>query len=357
MNIVFAIPSLGFGGAERVVSILASEFANKNRVTIILTSGKNNVVYKLHQNVEIYTLRNNTSNIKKWLEFRKQCKKLKADIVIAFMDAIGIIASIFLVFTNIPVICSERNDPSESSRKLNISYRILKNISTNLIKGYVFQSDGARAAYPIKCQKKSSIILNPIDSSCIPLRDDNTIKRRIVNVGRLHTQKNQKLLINAFAKSLFFKNGFTLHIYGSGPEKDNLMSMIMELNLENKVFLEGNQNDILEKIKNSSLFVLTSNYEGLPNSLMEAMAIGIPCISTDCSPGGARMLIKADESNGILVPCNDEEKLVEKLDILYSNPDLLNTIGKNAKKIINESDVKKIATEWKTFIEDVCSDR
>ena len=98
------------------------------------------------------------------------------------------------------------------------------------------------------------------------------------------------------------------------------------MNATDRIFLEGNVKDVHDKIKNSKLFVFTSNYEGLPNALMEAMAMGIPCVSTDCSPGGARMLINNRE-NGILVPCKDEEKLISALDELCDNDELRIKIG------------------------------
>jgi len=356
MKIVFAIPGLGFGGAERVVSILATQMAKKHKVMIILTSGNEERAYDITSEIEIKLLQKDKNNIARWLQFRKECKEYKADIVIAFMDAVGIMAACSLIFTGIPLITTERNDPSQRSRKLGFFFRVLKYISIPLTKGYVFQSEGAKHYYPVACQKKSTIILNPIEVDKLPLRENENVERTIVNVGRLHSQKNQSMLIAAFADSLFCRNGYVLQIYGEGELRLNLQQQIIELKLQDRVILEGNQKNVLYKIRNAAVFVLTSNYEGLPNALMEAMAIGIPSISTDCSPGGARMLIDPDFSNGIIVPCNNVSKLTEVMDDLFTNQELMNSIGNKAKKIVDIANVESVTSNWYTFIEKVLAE-
>lgn len=357
MRIVFAIPGLGFGGAERVVSILASQLVKDNHdVKIILTSGNKKIAYDLSQNVEIDFLPPKINVLKRWLLFRKKCLEYKAEAIIAFMDTVGVMAACFMMHSGIPVITSERNDPTEKSRKLSFTFKALKAISVFLTKGYVFQSEGARNSYPKVCQRKSTIILNPIEDDCIPNRDNNEIELSIVNVGRLHNQKNQAMLISAFANSLFCKNGYVLHIYGDGELKTKLQSQVFNLGIEKKVILEGNQKDVLEKIKNASLFVLTSNYEGLPNALMEAMAIGIPCISTDCSPGGARMLINSNNSNGIIVPCENAEKLTTAMDYLYTHRDIMKSMGEKGKYIKEKANVVSITAQWVEFINKVIAE-
>ena len=271
------------------------------------------------------------------------------------MDTVGIMASCYLAFSKIPVIISERNDPSEKSRELSRGFKILRKISYYLAAGYVFQSNGAKEYYPIRCQNKSTVILNPIDVSSLPDRTDDRIEKKIVTVGRLHPQKNHKLLIKCFAKSNFCKYGYTLHIYGEGELRKELESLIYKLNVQDKVFLEGNHADVLNEIKNASLFVFTSNYEGLPNALMEAMALGIPVISTDCSPGGARMLIKDDESNGIIIPCNEEKKLIESLDYWFSHPRIMENAGLQARQIRDKINVQSVTLLWIEFIKKVIS--
>ncbi|MBE5754579.1 MAG: glycosyltransferase family 4 protein [Clostridiales bacterium] len=349
MRIVFVTAGLGFGGAERVVSVLANQMIEENDVKIILTSGNDQVAYKLKEKISIDVIPKNNSTFKRWKNFRKICVEYQADVVLAFMDSIGIMASNFLIGTRIPVIVSERNDPSQKCRKHSLALEFLGLFSKSFTKGYVFQSKGARSFYPKVAQKKSCIILNPLNTENFPNYNIKTAENKVVSVGRLHEQKNQKLLINAFAKSKYCID-YTLHIYGEGKLRDELQSQINKLGLQGKVFLEGNNANVLNELVKAKLFVFTSNYEGLPNALMEAMALGLPCISTDCSPGGAKMLIN-DGENGMIVPCDDLDSLVSTMDKLYDDKALCEELGEKAKLIREKTKAKAIAKEWLDFIE------
>lgn len=84
---------------------------------------------------------------------------------------------------------------------------------------------------------------------------------------------------------------------------------------------EGFRNDVHEKIADATMFVMSSDYEGLSNALLEAMAMGLPCISTDSPPGGARMVIRNGQ-NGLLVPVGNKEKLMEAMDSIAANAEM-----------------------------------
>lgn len=197
---------------------------------------------------------------------------------------------------HIPLIYSERNDPNRvNQRKVDKIYR---KIVEHRADEFVFQTTGAQKCYPKKVQKRSVVILNPLDVTGFPTHDFTVEKKEIVTVGRLEPQKNQKLLINAFSELAKDFPDYTLIIYGEGSLRNELENYIISKGLQSKVVLPGVKNNIQEYIKDASLFVLSSDYEGIPNALIEAMAIGLPCVSTDCSPGGARELI-ADEAGRI----------------------------------------------------------
>ena len=349
MKIVFAIPGMGFGGAERVVSLLANKMVQEHEVRIILTSGESKKAYPLSGEIDLKAIPQEYSVNKRWIIFRKLCKDFKADVVLAFMDTVGIMASCYLFGTGIPVIISERNDPSEKTRQLGFGFSILQKISFLLASGYVFQSEGAQNYYPTICQRKSSIVLNPLDVEKLPSREYDRIEKTIVSVGRLHPQKNHKLLITSFSESKFCKAGYTLHIYGEGDLREELERLIESYGMQNKIFLEGNQENILSRIKNAGVFIFTSNYEGIPNALIEAMAMGIPSISTDCSPGGARMLIN-DRENGRLIPCDNVQSLIDAMDEWYDNPEKMYAAGLNGKKIQDIVSTSIISEKWINFI-------
>jgi len=342
MHILFIIPSLGFGGAERVVSNLANEFIKENDVSIVLTSGNAKSVYSLDERINLFTSSGGGA-IKIWSSVRKICKQIKPDVAIAFMTGVGIMSAIFLAGTGIPVIVSERNDPSNDSVGSSM-VKLLGKISPMFTTGYVFQSEGARDYYPKYIQKKSCIILNPMNVEKIPERDRKMVDNRIVTVGRLHSQKNHRMLINAFAKSKI-SGQYTLHIYGDGELRSDLEKQINALDMSDRIFLEGSSNRVHEEIKDAKLFVFTSDYEGLPNALMEAMAIGLPCISTDCSPGGARMLINNGE-NGIIIPCGDEQRLADEFNAMFKDSDCLERLGDNAKHIRDRCSISAVSKEW-----------
>ena len=349
MKIVFVTAGLGFGGAERVVSVLANQMVDNHEVKIILTSGDDQIAYNLDQRISVDLIPKGLGAFKCWKTFRKLCVGYNADVVLAFMDSIGIMASNFLVGTKIPVIVSERNDPSQKSRKHSLVVRFFGVFSKYFTKGYVFQSEGAKSYYPKVAQKKSCIILNPLNTENFPDYNAKTAENKVVSVGRLHRQKNQKLLIEAFAKSKYCSD-YSLHIYGEGELRNELQAQIDSLGLNEKIILEGNNSHVLNELIKAKLFVFTSNYEGLPNALMEAMALGLPCISTDCSPGGAKMLIN-DGQNGLLVPCDDLDSLVSAMNKLYEDNALCVEMGENAKLIKEKTKAEAIAKEWLDFIE------
>src|SRR5690606_37218842 len=151
-------------------------------------------------------------------------------------------------------------------------------------------------------------------------------------VGRLHEQKNQQLLVNAFAKISNEYPDYKLEIFGEGELRDLLEEQISKLNLEGKVILRGTTNTLFDEIIDASLFVLSSDFEGMPNALMEAMSLGLPCISTDCKPGGAKELIE-NKVNGLLSNRLSEKNLYECIKYMLENPTKAEMMGIEAKNI------------------------
>ena len=351
LKIAFILPGLGFGGAERVVCHLANRMAEQHSVCIITTEAVSHPAYSLRENIQLLSPPAGLSTAKVWREVRKLCKTAKPDVVIAFMMDMGIMTSLALLGMGIPVITSERNDPFVERKEAGAAMRLLGRISSLFTAWYVFQSEGAKSYYSKRIQKKSSIILNPLEAEKLPQRDQTAADQRIVSVGRLHPQKNQTMLIKAFAASKA-PEAHTLHIYGEGPLRGELETLISQLGMQDKVFLEGNSSQIYEEIKQAKLFVFTSDREGLPNALMEAMAIGVPCVSTDCSPGGARMLIE-NGKNGVLVPCGDVDALASAFDELLANEDRLAQFSANGQKLREAVCLETIVNRWLECINQV----
>ena len=163
--------------------------------------------------------------------------------------------------------------------------------------------------------------------------------------------KNLPLLIDSFYDIHQKFPEFILEIYGTGPEEKRIRSIIKKYKLDNSVYLKSFCKTIHQEVLRAAMFVSTSDYEGLSNSMLESMAIGLPCICTDCDGGGAKAVIK-DGENGILVPKRDKESVVGAIEKLILNPDYANWLGRNAAKIREELSVDKIVKQWMEIIND-----
>lgn len=353
LKIFFCLGSMNRGGAERVVANLSNYFIGDNDVSIIVTK-QWKPEYNLNESIGYFVLDNEVNN-KSFLS-RTLCriKKLRIilktespDIVIAFLPEPSFRLMVAKSFLPVKTIVSERNDP-------NIEYdsiikRLLARILYSRADGFVFQTPDAKKWFSKKIQNKSVVIPNPIDEKflCIPYTGER--EKTIVTVGRLVEQKNQKLLINAFYAFHRIHKDYRLKIYGEGPLRNDLQKQIKELNLIESVALMGEVSDIKKEIYKAGMFVLTSNYEGMPNALMEAMALGVPCISTDCSIGGPKYLIKNNE-NGILVKMNDMDDLVLAMTKIINDERFATRISFTASCTMHNYASNSINDKWMKYI-------
>lgn len=355
MKLVFITPGMTFGGAERVISILANIWCDMgHEVSIFITATNRPPVYKLNDkiSVEYYSDFNESgvSHFKLISAIRSFVDNEKPDCVFSFMNDVCAYTILALIGRNIPIIYSERNDPNKTNQsKVNKIFRKIVEFGASHV---VFQTEGAKECYSKQVQRKSSIILNPVELNRIPDRNKEDINySEIVTVARLEPQKNQELLIDAFSLVSKKHQDIVLKIYGEGSLKNKLQNKIDKLGLKNRVLLMGAKQDVLECIKESYFFVLTSDFEGLPNSLIEAMCMGIPCISTDCSPGGARQLLGDDR--GLIVPCGGKERLAEAINMYLEQRHIAMQYGEEAYKLRDEIESHTVAKQWINLIEKI----
>ncbi len=252
---------------------------------------------------------------------------------------------------DIPTIISIRNDP-KIEYKNKVVYFLMKNLYKD-VDCLVLQTNEAKNFFEkiVKDNNKLHVIPNPINEKF----DVNTPyvgerDKTIVTVGRLEKQKNQKLLIDAFKIASEKHNDYKLLLYGKGSLQKQLEEHCENNSLEDKVIFKGQVDNVKEEIYKAGMFVLSSDYEGMPNALMEAMALGLPCISTDCPCGGPRTLIQQNE-NGILVETNNVEQLSNAINMLIENRELSSKIGYSANKIKESYSVNVIAKKWLNVIE------
>lgn len=343
MKIVFVLPDMPGGGSERVVALLANEYVKRGfQVSVLLFAG-NRVAYPLDERIEIYIAGkasggNPFIQISRLFRMRKFYKKNKNCYIFSFC----VRGSIFTVIAaaGIPhrFLVSERNDPTRmSGQKLrDWSYRRAEKI--------ILQTDDMKRCFTKDIQDKSAVIPNPV-SGDMPEPFQGERRKRIVSVGRLQPQKNHKLLLDAFA--LFHKKyeDYELHIFGIGELEEELKCRARELHIEDYVTFRGFCSNVQHEIWDSAMFVLSSDYEGISNSMIEALSMGVPVISTDCPVGGSRTYIE-DGINGILTPVGDAKALSDAMLRLASDPELARKFSVNGAKIKEQYSLDKIADRF-----------
>lgn len=355
MKILFYIGNLKKGGAERVVVNLSNNFAQNNDV-IIVTTTKDSCEYDLSEKIKLVSLETEKINnkIKKNIKYIQRLTKIinteKVDVAIAFLPEPSYRLLMIKNKINCPVIVSVRNDPKVEYK--NILNKTLMKILFKKSDGFVFQTKEAQEYFPKKYQIKSTIIANPVDDNFYKVKYIGINSKEFVTVGRLTSQKNQQFLIETFEKIVKKYDDYKLLIYGDGELKHNLQEYLLKHNLTKNIKLCGNTNNVAEVIKDKYAFILPSLYEGMPNALMEAMAVGLPCISSDCPCGGPRELINNHE-NGILVEVNSESEMFSAIEqLILSKETCLNFSKKSTETMLKyKNDV--ISHKWSEFMEGV----
>lgn len=352
-NVAVFCGSLYRGGSELVTIYLAEGLKRRGYNTEIITCSKRDYEYEEPKGIKRHVLI--CSEEKKF--FLKMVHRLRRVLKTDNIDMLLVISCPLCVYAipattglDVKVIVSERNDPTHFAGK-----RITKWLSYTLMKhadGFVFQTHDAKAYFSKKLNNCGVVIYNPVFTKNLPEVFCGSRSKRIVAVGRLSQQKNHRLLIEAFSECDKINQEYRLVIYGEGKLREELEKMISNLHMEEKIELPGNVSDVCEKIKDASLFVLSSDFEGMPNALIEAMAIGIPCISTDCPIGGPSELIQSG-MNGVLIPIGDKAKLKENMMHLLLSQSVVIDTAANAMRIRELLSEKKILMEWITYIERV----
>lgn len=348
MKVGFLVSDIAFGGGERILKMLMDELYIIGHNIYIYTwnpkwkNVKDNYTVSIIKDPPIGVI----GKIKATNNLYESLSNTKPDCLIVFSLALAEVATWSCLFSSIPIIISERVDPNYLPKSK--IHRVLRLITYIIADGLVFQTEKVKEFYPMKIQKKSTVIPNPIIDDYLPTINFNIpSKKEIVAVGRLSEEKNFSLLIQAFAELKIPE--YKLRIFGSGPLHDQLLSQIYNLNMQNNIILEGNVPRVIDHIKSSDIFVMTSNHEGMPNALMEGMAMGLACISTNFPSGGAEYLI-SDNVNGILIPVNDKLKLKNAILKLVEDEQFKMNIKINAIKIRDSNSKNKIIPQWENFI-------
>lgn len=350
-KIALCIYKLCGGGAERFCVNLANSLSQNNRYQVyLLTGAKEDLEYNISNQVNRIEIFFSYNFFRNSILLRKFLLKNQIDALIAVDIYANLCASIINVLLKTKVIISERNAPKQV--KISKKSKILRKLLYWRADYCVFQTEGAQKCYSKYIQKKSIVIPNPVKDN-LPYRS-LIPNKEIIAIGRLMHQKNYYILINAFNKLSTADDNYHLRIFGEGKEEEQLKKLVIDLNLEKRIHFEGFQLNVHELIKKSDIYVLTSDYEGLPNALMEAMAMGFPVIATDCPPGGPRSLIQ-DMTNGILIPMRNTDALENALLRLIKDVEFKETLAGRAVEVRNTYSIDNITNIWINFLESLLS--
>jgi len=354
-HVLFTASSLGCGGAERVLTTIANELINRyEKVTVVLISGLGDMAYSLDERIRIVDCSKSDGNriaraIGLYGNLRKTIKRERPDRVISFLNTVNMYTIAAMIGISIPLIVSERNDPA-SDPPVRMK-RLMRSILYLLSNGFIFQTKRAQGYFSKSIQKRSRIICNPVIGE-IPPEFTGERKKEIVSVGRLCGQKNHRLLIKAFSEISEEFPDYILTIYGEGALRADTEGYIESLGMTGRIFLPGRSDDVLQKINSSAMFVLSSDYEGMPNALIEAMCLGLPCIATDCPCGGPEFLIQ-NGVNGILTAVKDESELAGNMKKLFLDPAYAQRLGNHAKALRDKLSVERITLQYIAYLESV----
>lgn len=388
-NVYIILHTLSIGGAERHASSIANYLSENGFAVSIILLDDSKVDYKLSDKVKVIAfseidfpykvskfelLKNSLFlkvfklfSIKKYnllnrklyyklnysdkLEyFLKNQDGIEDTLVISFMITPNIVSTMAKRNLNYKLILSEFSSPHLEFAPDAPENTIKREIFSNA-DGFVFQTEEQKSFYTFLPNVKKEVIPNPIED--IKTRPYyGTRKKEIVNYCRLVPVKNIPLLVEAFHKLSNEYPDYNLVIYGEGPEKEKIENCIEKFELKDKVFIHPFEKNVLDCVRDCAMFVTTSDREGISNSMLEAMAIGLPTISTDCPAGGARMFIKPYE-NGIIVPVKDSDALYKAMKYMIDNPKKAQKMGENAVSIRKTLEKEKILKQWLSFIRSI----
>lgn len=314
MRVLFYISTIAGGGAGRVMANLANMLCGNGHECTLVTTFKAEGEYTLESGVRrvwLYDTKPGGSLLSKNFaiirKLRSWIRIIKPDVVVSFLGEPNIRTVIATIGIGVKTVLSVRNDPSrEYKGKLQV---FLAKTIFKRADAIVFQTEDAKAWFPSKIQQKGVVIPNSVDERFFKTQLSEN-RSGIVAIGRLCPQKNHSMLIEAFSM-IAGKTDENLTIYGPG-DSSHLKELARKLGVGDRVFFPGPTADVPAVLAKAKIYVLSSDYEGMPNSLMEAMAIGLPCISTNCPCGGPRDLF-GDELRHFLVSLGDVKEMSDRM--------------------------------------------
>lgn len=355
MKILFLNTNLGYAGAEKMIAWVANQCAINGFEVTFLTYREDFNFQQLHKSIRHIHVHleddgasfNLLSTV--WY-LHKFIKKECFDVAIAFLSPSILRLSLAAIGTKTKILVSQRGDPYVQYKNTGLKFKLarwINNFALRNADAFVFQTKQAMNYYRLSKRKHSIVIPNPIKPLVRTMSRAGNVRNAIVNVGRIDFyQKRQDLLVESFLKIREKYPDVVLEFYGDGEDEGKLLNLIDGIE---QIKYMGKTQDVASVIQNAAIFVLSSDFEGIPNALLEAMSLGVPCISTDCSPGGAALLIN-NQQNGLLVPRSDSEQLSKAMSYYLDNYETAELHGISAMKVVEDFSEERISKMWINFI-------
>lgn len=354
MKIGVLIYSLQGGGAERTVSKLVNFMADKvDEVTLFLINGED-IAYSLDERVHqvVFRFLEDSNRIKRAVKrlqtIRSEVKKADIDVLYAFTTTMYPYAAICCKGLHTKVIGAERANPQIYGKEMKMAIKLI----SPWCDGFVFQTEGARGCYPKSIAKRATVIPNAAPEVLCARKANEGETVRFCTVGRLHTDKDFDTLFEAFALYVKECPDSELTVLGDGELKEYFVKKCRELGILDKIIFAGFVKNVYERLTEYDAFVFSSKSEGMPNALLEAMAVGLPCLSTDCDFGPREFI--QNGVNGLLCKVEDAQDMADKMEWLAKHPKEREQMGLEACKVREEYAEKKILTKYLAYAQDIC---
>ena len=384
-SIAFYIGGLCIGGAERVICNLAEYFYSEGYRVTMVTKVRDEKEYELNPGIkriiaDITPEEETASRIRNLFariaKLKRIWKEVKPDVIVSFIRKNNLMAIASAAPLEIPVVVSVRSAPERELK--GFGFKTISFLLFRQAAGVVLQTREAYDFFPGYIRAKAVVLPNSINPDFLKASEELTLattinhdkkmtvydripssvkEKRIITVGRIDDNKNQRLLVEAYVKIADHYPDWSLELIGDGSGRQALEEYVSTLPCKDRISFTGSVDDVAKRMSEASIFVLPSKIEGMPNALIEAMVMGMACISTDCPCGGPRDLIAADESNGILVPVDNVDAMAMALKRLITNDPLRQSMGDNARKIIATLHPDTVNKQWKNYIENLMFSR
>lgn len=348
-KIFLVLATLKQGGAERVMSELANQWASEKYDVHLILLANSEHFYNLHENVTRITLGLNHSSftqkifavINVIIKLRQLLKKERPDFVLCFGPKYNIMTIVAGRFLNLNIFVSDRSNPK---RRPEFYIHLLRKLTYRFATGIIAQTSLAKEILGKSTKNRNiKVIPNPIKK----INEYPHLKREniILNVGRLVPEKGQKYLIESFFN--IKDSSWKLVILGEGPLQIQLEDQIERLGIQDRVYMPGAVKNVDEWLAKSSIFAFSSISEGFPNALLEAMSSGLPCVSFDCDSGPRDVIMNG--KNGFLISPRDTEEFKRALELLINNQTLRISLGNEAEITASKFDTEFIAEQYLSF--------